>query len=202
MSLDLTTYASLQSNLFVELIIEKYRTSAGSGFTTQTLRFSDRLTPYTISGQVYTGLGKLLSITNSSSELRATPFDVTVTLSGIPNTSIAEIIHSRIKGSTITISRGLFNANTEQLLAVSPNPVGRFKGYVNNYSLNEDYDADSRTSTNTIVLICSSTVSLLQNKISGRRTNPESQKRFYSTDVSMDRVPVLKDSYFDFGGTE
>jgi hypothetical protein len=75
----------------------------------------------------------------------------------------------------------------------------RFIGFVNNMALDEEYDTENRISSNTVVLSCSSVVDVMQNKISGRRTNPASMKRFYSSDISMDRVPTLINSYFDFG---
>lgn len=199
MSLDLTSYAAVQSNLFVRIQVDEYRTSASGSYTSQVLKFSDMLTPYTINSEEYTGLGKLMSITSSKSELRVSSGELTITLSGIPNTAIAEIVNSKIKGCPVRIYRALFNANTNELLAVSPNPLGRYRGFVNNYSLNEEYDADARTASNTLVLVCASSVDVLQNKIAGRKTNPESQKRYYPSDISMDRVPNLENATFDFG---
>jgi hypothetical protein len=70
---------------------------------------------------------------------------------------------------------------------------------VANYAINEEYDINGRTATNTITLICTTIVSILANTTKGRRTNPVDQKKFYSTDVSMDRVPNLVGAYFDFG---
>lgn len=199
MAIDLTTYASIQSNLFVRIQIDEYRTTASGSYSAQVLRFSDKRGTTIINGESYIGLGDLMSVSSSSSEIRVSGGDQIITITGIPNSSIAEIVNSKIKGSPVEIYRGLFNATTGSLLSVSGNPVGRFRGFVNNYSLNEEYDIESRSSSNTIVLTCSSAVSILQNKIAGRRTNPQSQKTFYASDVSMDRVPNLKDSTFDFG---
>jgi hypothetical protein len=199
MSLDLTSYSSVQSNLFVRIQIDQYRTTTSGSYTEEVLTFSDMLTPYTINSEVYTGLGKLMSITSSKSELRVSSGEMTITLSGIPNTAIAEIVNSKIKGAPVRVYRALFNPNTNALLAVSPNPLGRYRGFVNNYSLNEEYDTESRTSSNTLVLVCASSVDVLQNKVAGRKTNPESQKRFYPSDLSMDRVPNLENATFDFG---
>jgi hypothetical protein len=197
--IDLTSYASIQSNLFVRLQIDEYRTTPTGPFTTTVLRISDRRGNTTINGEVYQGLGSLISISESSSEIRATSSELVITISGIPNTSISEIVNSKIKGSNVTIQRGLFNAVNETFLNIEGNPVGRFVGFVNNYSLTEEYDIDTRTSSNTIVLTCSSSVGVLDNKISGRRTNPSSQKSFYPTDISMDRVPTLVGATFNFG---
>jgi hypothetical protein len=50
-----------------------------------------------------------------------------------------------------------------------------------------------------LTLTCTSVVGLLNNKITGRRTNPTDQELFYPGDKSMDRVPSLAKSNFNFG---
>jgi hypothetical protein len=162
--------------------------------------FSDRLVSTTIGGDTYVGLGKLLSISGSSSELRSTSGEITIGISGVPDSMISDIVAANIKGNPVRVLRGLFDASTGTFLsAVAGNPVNRFVGYVNNISLEEEYDVDSRDSSNILLLTCASNVDILDNKIAGRKTNPASQKKFYSTDISMDRVPSLESSYFDFG---
>ena len=203
---NLNSYNHIQSNLFVKMSVQDYRETSSGGYTSQTFYFSDSNTQKTINGDVYEPLGQLIGITNTSSELRAIGDDVTVTISGIPNTVISTVINSRFKGSAVEIYRGLFNVSTGNLLNVSPNPLGRFFGIVNNYSIQEDFDNNARTATTTIVFTCSNIVSVLQNKIPGRKTNPNDLKSFsnrnYSyNDLSFDRVPSLVGSYFNFGGT-
>ena len=199
MSIDLSSYASVQSNLFIRIQVDKYRTTPGGSFTQQILRFSDLNTSFVINGETYLGLGNFMSITDSSSELRVSSGELTISLSGIPNSAIAEIVNSRIKGSPVRIYRAFFNASTGAYLDIPGNPSGRYRGFVNNYALQEEYDANTKTSTNTLALICASSVDVLSNKVGGRKTNPTSQKKFYPNDVSMDRVPTLENATFDFG---
>lgn len=196
---DLTAYSAIQSNLFVRIQVSEYRTDPSSGYTANVLRFSDLLTPYTINSESYVGLGRLMSITSSASEIRVSPGELTITLSGIPNSSIYEILHSKLKGSPVRVYRVLFDPNTGQKIDIAGNPLGRFRGFVNNFSLNEEYDTAARTASNTLVLTCASSVGVLEQKTSGRKTNPQSMKRFYPTDVSFDRVPNLENATFDFG---
>jgi hypothetical protein len=202
MSIDLSTYQSIQSNLFVRIDVQEYRTTTSGSYTSTILRFSDRLGTVSIYGENYTGLGNLMSISQSSSEIRVSGGELTIVLSGIPNTSIAEIVNSKIKGSPVVITRAIFNAANGTLLSIAGNPLGRFKGFVNNYSLTEEYDSETRTSSNTLVLTCSSNIDILENKVAGRKTNPKSQKAFYPSDLSMDRVPTLKGATFDFGAPQ
>lgn len=197
-TLVLNSYASLQSNIFIKIECPYYKTSPSATPTSYNFLFSDRIVPYTLSGDSYVGLGKLLSVGNTTSELRVSANEVTIAISGIPNTSIAEIVNSRIKGSKVTIKRVLFD-HTGTILSVTGNPLTRFIGFVNNLALEEEYDVENRQSSNTLLLACNSIVDVLENKIAGRKTNPASMKSFYSTDVSMDRIPTLENSSFDFG---
>ena len=190
--LDLNSYYSIQSNLFVKV------TLSGS-----TLLFSDKLESTVIASDTYVGLGKLLAISGSNSELRSSSQELTISLSGIPDSSITDIINSEIKGSPVIIRRGLFNASTGAFLsAVTGNPIIRFTGYVNNLSFEEDYDIDTKTSSNTMILTCASNVDILNNKVQGRKTNSESQRKYFPTDLSMERVTSLESSYFDFGANK
>ena len=201
MTINLSSYSAVESGLFVKIVCDYYKsTFATASFTSQTFYFSDLMRDVTIDSNLYTGIGRLLGVTTTTSELKVSNQEVTVTLSGIPNTSIEEIQASRFKGSNIEIRRGIFNANTGAFLSITGNPMLRFKGIITNLSINEEYNIEDRTATNTITLACASVIDIMSSKISGRKTNPESQKYFYSTDVSMDRVPNLVGTYFDFGG--
>lgn len=191
-ALDLTSYGSVGSNLFIKITLPS-----------STLLFSDRLSSTVINSDTYVGLGKLLAVSGSNSELKSSSGEVTVSISGIPNSSITDITNANIKGSNIRIVRGLFNATTDSLLtSVAGNPINRFVGYVNNISLEEDYDVDSKTSTNTLIMSCASNVDVLNNKVAGRRTNSSSEKKYFPTDLGMDRVATLENSYFDFGANK
>lgn len=202
MAIDLSTYTSIGSALAVRLEIDKYRVNAGDAFTSQVLRFSDHLYPLTIDSESYLGLGNFLAITNTNSELRSSTSPVTVTIAGIPTTAINEVVNSRIKGSKIDIWRVIYNPTTNQVLNIAGNPAGRFFGYVTNYTISEEYDFESKRATNTVELICSSIQEVLENKLAGRKCSPNSHKSFYPTDISMDRVPNLAGSNFDFGAKQ
>ena len=186
MSVDLSAYPSIWTSLFVRLDV------AGLGV----LRFSDYNIPYTIAGESYAALGSLMSVSDSVTELRLSQSEVTVTLSGIPTANIDTVLDYKMKGSSIEIYRGLFNPNTGTAIV---SPVGKFKGLVNNFALQEQYDEGSKTTTVTILLTCTSVVSLLQEKLAGRFTNPTSWQAFFPTDLSMTRVPNLVSSNFNFG---
>lgn len=202
MPINLSSYTAIETGLFVRIEVDYYKTSAGATPTSTVLRFSDYRGTVTIDGESYVGLGRLLNITPTVSELRGTTGSVTVTISGIPNTSIAEIVNSRMKGCPIKIYRVVFDPVTGTQLAITGNPAGRFFGIVSNYTLEEDYSVDERRSTNTIAMICTSNMEFLDNKVTGRKTNPSSMKQFYPSDESFDRVPSLVGANFNFGAPQ
>ena len=197
--LDLKTYKSIRSNLFVRIEVPEYRESAAAAYQPLVLRFSDRRESTTINDEEYLGLGQLMGITQTTSEIRPSSGELTITVSGIPNSSLYAVLHSKIKGAKVRVFRGLFNPLTSEWLPVNPNPLPRYRGFVNNYTLQEDYAVEGRTATNTIAFVCASAIDVLNNKYSGRKTNPTSHKRFYPGDRSMDRVPGLENAQFDFG---
>lgn len=187
MTIDLSSYSAVQTAMFVKLDIPDY----------QIFYFSDYQRPIEFNNITYTGIGNLLSITDSYSELKVNQSEMTLGISGIPNSSITDFLTHKIKGSSISVIRAFFNPTTGQVLDISGNPVGRFTGLVNNYSISESWS--DMSATNTVNLMCSSLVGLIQNKQAGRRTNDIDQKAFYPGDTSMDRVLSLSNSNFNFG---
>lgn len=151
-------------------------------------------------GKTYKGVGGLMALTASGSELKSSSSEVTVTVSGIDNSALAGILNSRVKAAPVQLNRIFFTpSNAPIIIANNNNVISRYNGFISNYSLQEEYDINGRTATNTMVFTCSSSLDLLSNKIAGRKTNPSSQNKFYPNDKSMDRVPTLENASFDFG---
>lgn len=185
----LSTFTSVQENFFVELNIN------GSYS-----RFSDYHVAYTIDGNSYDALGSLLGITPTKTNIRATAETLGITISGIPSSNLALVYNTNIKGSAITVTRVFFNPITGSALGTTEtNPSVRFRGMVNNFSAQETFNAVDNTSTFTLGLEVENILSQLTKKTSGRRTNPLDEKKFFATDISFDRVPIIKNASFDFG---
>jgi len=196
MALDLSTYSSIANALFV-----KINTYDIDGLD-EVITFSDHHKTLTLDGTAYTGLGQLLSITNTQSDLRITPQQISIGISGIPSSNITTVFDSQLKGSKITISRAIFNPTTGELLSITGNPAGRFIGLIDNFSITDEADISTKSGTVTIVFTCASIVGLLSRKSTGRETNPATQKSLYTGDVSFDRIPNLANANFNFGGNE
>lgn len=198
----LSAYDHVRTALFVKIEVDEYLQSGGNLAPT-TLLFSDHYKDYLLDGDTYTALGDLMNVTSTLSELQSTSANVTIQLSGIPNRSLEEIIKSKIKASPVTIKRAFFAHNGEFIDdSTVTNPVGRFIGYINNYALEEEWDTSTRSSTNKITIECSSTVDVLSRKQAGRKTNPNSMKKYYASDVSFDRVPAILNENLNFGRSQ
>ena len=97
--IDLSSYNAVRSSLFVRIQIDEYRTTSTGTYTSEVLLFSDHNVNYDINGETYQNIGNLMNVTASRSQIKASSSSVTLTLSGIPNTSIAEIVNSKIKSA-------------------------------------------------------------------------------------------------------
>jgi len=195
MSINLTSYTGLRAATFVRLNIQQYRQTPGGSYTSQILRFSDHNVAFDINGETYTPIGNLLGITDTSSELRSSNQDITITISGIPNTSLGEVLYSKLKGSNVQVYRAYFTQAGSQISTTQ----GRWLGTINNYNIDEEYNVLGTDATNSIQINCISSLNLLEQKIAGLKTNPNSLKTYAVTDTSFDRVPTLIGSQFDFG---
>lgn len=160
---------------------------------------SDAYKPITVNGNVHTELGALLTISSSQENLRAATSDLTITLSGIPGDEdyITPMLNRPIKGGEVTISRVFFDPDT--LIELPGQVYQRFSGVITNFAISEDSDYQAGKLTRQAQVSCSSTLSVLENKISGQRTNSADRKRLYPGDISFDRVKELQNTEFDFG---
>jgi hypothetical protein len=189
---DLASYTSIYTALFVRMEIAGYAT----------LRYSTHFANYTIRESdgvdyVYSNLGTLVGVSDNTFGIRTNPEEVTITISGIPLTNVSDVLGNNVKGSKVEIRRQFFRGNN---YAVIGSPLIKFKGVVNNYNIVEDFPTDgSGLGTCTIGFICSTLIDLMENKTAGRRTNPLDQKLYFPNDLSMDRVPTIAGSSFNFG---
>lgn len=177
------------------MVVAEYRATSSASFVQEEFFFTDSDSAVTIDSDTYTPLGEFMNVTATTSELRPTSDQITITLSGIPTATIPEVLFSKIKGSKIEIRRQFRDPSNNNLLGTQ----GYFFGRVNNFSLQEEYTVEERSATNIVLLECSNYLSVLNDKISGRLTNPTSNKRFFPNDTGMDRVPIIKGTKLDFG---
>ena len=184
MTADLSNFPVIQTNLFVTIDVPDF----------EVLAFSDYDRTITIDSVEYVPLGVLVNVTESTDELRATAKELTISISGIPEDSVSDVLQNKFRGSEVKIQRAFFEPNTGSLLNIQGNPSGVFQGVVSNFQISDDLPQGEITGSLIINFNCTSFVELLQNKVGGRRTNPIDFE-----DSSMNSVSVLSKSNFNFG---
>jgi hypothetical protein len=173
----------------------------GTGVAGNVYTFCNAATAITVSGMTFSNLGSLLNIGDIKRETKATSGDLTISLVGVDGANVGIILASDIKGALVEIWRGFFDSNNQIITSPTLQFFKRYQGFVSNYSITEDWNEKARIRTATCSLSCSSFRTILQNRISGLKTNPTVWQNFYSNDISMNRVPVIAATFFDFGKT-
>jgi len=146
----------------------------------------------------YTELGSFLQIDSIAEDIKTTNGDVAISLSGIPSEAdyLSQVLSAPIKGGEVTVYRAFFGVD---YTVDSANIFQRFKGIITNFAITENYDAQAKRNTNSITVTCASINTILENRITGQRTNPTDRQKFYPTDQTFNRVPDLHNVNFDFG---
>lgn len=191
-----TTMAALNSaNIrYAEFV----RLSVGTTPTIYT--FCNAAAPVTVGGITFSNLGSLLTIGDVQRDVKATSFDMSISLTGIDPNNVALILSSDIKGSIVEIWRGFLDSDNQIITTPTTQFFKRWTGIVNNVSISEDWNDQVRSRIATCVITCSSMRRILENRIAGIKTNKTVWQFFYPGDASMSRVDAISNTYFDFGG--
>ena len=155
--------------------------------------------PVTVNGITFSNLGSLMSVGDVQRDIKATSDDMTISLTGLDPANISIILSSNIKGSIVEIWRGFLDSNNQIITTPTTQFFKRYQGIINNVSITEDFNSEARTRVATCSISCSSMRRILENRISGIKTNQKSWQEFYPNDTSMNRVAEIQSTYFDFG---
>ena len=155
--------------------------------------------PITVNGITFSNLGALLQVGDVQRDIKATSDDMTIQLTGIDPTSVALILSSDIKGSIVEVWRGFFDSNNQIITTPTTQFFKRYQGIINSVSITEDFNTDARTRVATCSISCSSMRRVLENRLSGVKTNQNNWQFIYSGDTSMNRVSEISNTFFDFG---
>ena len=146
---------------FVKLTIYN---EVGNTANTNVYTFSSSYKSETIGNVTYSPMGGLLMVGVQNRDLRVTSADTSLTLSGIDGNNISIVLGTKVKGSELEIIRGFYDANY-----ILQNTYPRFTGIVTSYNIAED--RSERQDNFTVTLNASSYKTVLENRISGRKTN-------------------------------
>jgi hypothetical protein len=176
---------------------EFVRLTVGNAATVYT--FCNAGAPITVGGITFTNLGALLNVGDVQRDMKATSDDMTIQLTGIDPASIALILSNDIKGSLVEVWRGFFNSNNQIITTPTTQFFKRYQGIINSVSITEDFNSELRQRIATCSIACSSMRRILENRLSGVKTNKSNWQFIYSSDTSMNRVSEISNQYFDFG---
>jgi hypothetical protein len=176
---------------------EFVRLTVGNAATVYT--FCNAAAPITVSGITFANLGALLSVGDVQRDIKATSDDMTIQLTGIDPANIGIILGNDIKGSLVEVWRGFFDANNQIITTPTTQFFKRYQGIISSVSITEDFNSELRQRIATCSIACSSMRRVLENRLSGVRTNKSNWQFIYSGDTSMNRVSEISNTYFDFG---
>jgi hypothetical protein len=162
--------------------------------------FCNAASPVTVNNIVFTNLGSLLQLSDIKRDIKANSSDLSISLTGVDGTNVAIVLSSDVKGSRIEVWRGFLDSNNQIITTPTQQFFKRYQGLVSNFSITEDFNEQLRTRVATVGLSCASFRTILENRVGGVRTTPKIWQVYYPNDTSMNRVPTIAGSYFDFGG--
>ncbi len=178
---------------------EFVRLTVGKSPSTTVYTFCNAAAPITVNGITFTALNALLSVGDVQRDIKSTSDDMTITLTGINPTYVSLILSSDIKGSLVEVWRGFFNSNNQILTSPTTQFFKRYQGIINNVSISENWNEELRQRIATCSISSSSMRRIIENRMSGMKTNQVSWQKVYPGDASMNRVAQISNTYFDFG---
>ena len=163
-----------------------------------TYHLSSAYKPLTYNSNTYTELGSFIQVGELTEDIKTTNGDVAIQLSGIPSEAnyMEQVLSAPIKGGTVTLSRAFFDPDYD---FNASNVYGRYSGIITNFNISETEDYLEGDNTNSITITCASINTILENRVSGQRTNVADRDRYFSGDKTFDRVADLQNVQFDFG---
>ena len=170
---------------------------------TATYRFATTPTALTVTGiGTFDGLGALVGIGEIQRDIKSTANQTSITLIGIDTALLGWVLGQEIKGSQITMWKGFFDTDGNLITGGGTGGLYQyFYGFVNNFSIGEQWMEEARMYVGTIAVSASSIQIILQYRVAGRFTNDQSWQFYNAGDTSMNRVGYVSTIYYPFGKT-
>ena len=160
------------------------------------------LTIPAIDSQPFQALGQLVKVGDATKDIKSTANETTVTLVGIDQAMLGLVLGQNIKGSQIEMWHGFFDTNGALITTGGSGGLYQFfNGYINAFSISEQWMEEMRSFMGVITVSASSIQLILQNRNAGRYTNNNSWTFFNPTDTSMNRVAFITNINYQFGKT-
>ncbi len=166
-------------------------------------RFSTAPYPITVSAvdsEPFEALGVLVTIGDVQRDIKSTANETNITLVGLDTAILGWVLGTTIKGSQVEMWHGFFNPNGTLITTGGTGGLYKFfTGYINSFSINEQWIEETRAYVGVINVSASSIQIILQNRTAGRYTNNNAWQFFNPGDTSMERVPFLETITYQFG---
>lgn len=158
------------------------------------------LTIPAVDSQPFDALGSLVKINDVARDIKSTANETTITLVGLDTALLGWVLGQQVKGSLIEMWHGFFNTNGALITSGGTGGLYKFfTGYINSFSISEQWVEDVREYVGTITVAASSIQIILQNRTAGRYTNNNAWQFFNPGDTSMNRVPFIETINYAFG---
>jgi len=184
-----------------------------------------------ISALPFTALGQLVAVNSAQRDIKSTANETTVTMVGIDTAMLGLVLGSKIKGSKIELWHAFFDSNnvliTNSIVGWANNlsaPIAwsnnlsnvigwssssgstgvyqYFNGYINSFSISEQWMEEARAFTGVVTISASSFQLILQNRTAGRYTSDNAWQAATLGDTSMNRVNFISTINYAFGKNE
>lgn len=148
----------------------------------------------------FTAVGVLMKVGDAVRDIKSTANETTFSFVGIDTSMLGWVLGNQIKGSQIEAWHGFFDDNGALITTGGTGGLYQFfNGYVNSFSISEQWMEEIRQYVGTIAVAASSIQIILKNRIAGRYTNNNSWQFFNAGDTSMNRVAFIQTINYQFG---
>lgn len=170
---------------------------------TETYRFATTPAPITVpavDSQPFDAVGILMKVGDAQRDIKSTANETSFTLVGIDTAMLGWVLGQEVKGAQIEAWHGFFNTDGELITTGGSGGLYQFfNGYINSFSISEQWMEEIRTYVGVISVSASSIQLILQNRVAGRYTNNNSWQFFTPSDTSMNRVAFISTINYNFG---
>jgi hypothetical protein len=158
------------------------------------------LTIPAVDTEPFNGLGILVKLGDVQRDIKSTANETTATLIGLDTAVLGWVLGQEIKGSQIQMWHGFFDTNGALITTGGTGGLYQFfNGYINSYSISEQWMEELRTYVGTVTVAASSIQIILQNRTAGRYTNNNAWQFYNAGDTSMNRVAFIETVNYFFG---
>lgn len=168
-------------------------------------RFATTPFPITVSAVdalPFDALGVLVKINDVQRDIKSTANETTVTLVGLDTSLLGWVLGQNAKGCLIEMWHGFFNDNGTLITTGGTGGLYKFfTGYINSFTISEQWMEEARMYVGVITLSASSIQIILQNRNAGRYTNDNAWQFWNNGDTSMNRVAYIETINYAFGKT-